>query len=110
MQRREKLYFKGKEIRGFLEITDHGMVAGVFGGDLSHIGAVSVVDAKGVLQTVILDGHKDYHVSNMWAERLFEKYRVPVSVSAGIHYEQITKEEIGEVLALCSQLLEGVML
>ena len=55
------------------------------------------------------EGHKDYVISDRWAVKLYEHFLVPVVVSAGIHYDEITPDGIKTVIEEMEKLLEEVM-
>jgi hypothetical protein len=101
--------FRGKEIIAKTERLEHGISVLLTGGDLPHVGAVSVADPKDGVRTIVLPGHKDQYIGEVWTRQLCEKTRMPVSVTAGIHYDQITKAEIEEIQALAQEMLEEVL-
>ena len=47
--------------------------------------------------------------SDRWAVKLYERFLVPVVVSAGIHYDEITPDGIKTVIEEMEKLLEEVM-
>jgi 2-iminoacetate synthase ThiH len=101
--------FRGKEIIAKIEPLEHGISVLLTGGDLPHVGAVSVADPQDGVHTIALCGHKDQYIGEVWARELCEKTKLPVSVTAGIHYDQITKAEIEEIQALAQEMLEEVL-
>jgi hypothetical protein len=104
-----KREFRGKEIIAKIKQLEHGISVLLTGGDLPHVGAVSVADPQDGVHTIALCGHKDQYIGEAWARQLCEKTKLPVSVTAGIHYEQITKAEIEEIQALAQEMLEEVL-
>lgn len=48
-------------------------------------------------------------ISDRWAVKLYEHFLVPVVVSAGIHYDEITPDGIKTVIEEMEKLLEEVM-
>lgn len=99
----------GREICACIQYFDHGIQVTVTGGDLSHIGSVSVVDEKGVLSTTVFPSHKDHVIGDRWAERLYEKYHVPIVVTAGIHYDDADREKIVRIMETAEQLFEEII-
>lgn len=99
-----------KKIEAQAMITDEGIVVNVAGGDHSHIGSVSIVDSNGKLESKRFEGHMDYAVGDKWALRLYEVLMVPVVVSAGIHYDNITKENIQSVVNACDRILNDIII
>ena len=89
-----------------------GLHVSVYGGDLPHIGAVSVAGPDGSVATTQFPGHRDGAVSEAWARALSERGFRPAVVEAGIHYDGITPEGIRRVLeagkALLGELVEAL--
>lgn len=81
----------------------------VYGGDLPHIGAVSVVGPDGAVATTQFPGHRDGAVSEAWAKALSERGFRPAVVEAGIHYDGITPEGIRRVLEAGEALLAALL-
>lgn len=98
-----------KEITVCMQCLDHGVQVSITGGDLSHIGAVSIVDEKGELSTTLFPGHKDHVISDTWAKKLFEACSVPVVVVAGIHYDHVGKKEISAILSATDEMLREIL-
>ena len=99
-----------KSIHGIVTFTDNGIIATAVGGDKSHIGAVSIVDEEGNLSTTTFPKHKETIIAETWAKAFYDKYLQPVTVSAGIHYDGITKEGIMQVVDACDKLLNELLL
>ena len=97
-----------KEIKAVIVYTDYGINVTVAGGDKSHIGSVAIVDEQGNLQTTTFPDHKETIIANNWAKSLYEKYKQPIVVSVGIHYDMITKDEITQVIDACNRFLYSI--
>lgn len=82
-----------------------GLQVTVYGGTLPHIGAVSVVDPQGSITTQQFPTHKDGVVSERWAKALSEAGYRPAVVAAGIHYDDLSREQIGDVVKLTDDML-----
>ena len=82
-----------------------GLQIGVYGGTLPHIGAVSVADPQGNVTTQQFPGHKDGVVSERWARALSEAGYRPAVVTAGIHYDGLSREQIAEVVEVTDDML-----
>lgn len=95
----------GAEIRAWVRMGQDGTRASVSGGQLPHVGAVSVVNAEGECKTVQYPGHRDAAVSERWAKALAAAGFRPVMVEAGIHYDNLSREGIGQVLDLSEEML-----
>lgn len=96
---RSSMTLRDQEIRNHILVTDNGIHVLLEGGDLGHIGAVSIC-YQGEVQTITIPGHKEAVISENWAKELEHAFKVPVVVEAGIHYDQISEEEIRMVLQL----------
>ena len=94
-----------KEIKAIVSFTDSGINALVAGGDKSHIGVVSIMDESGGLSTTIFPSHKEAVIAEKWAKAFYDKFKKAVVISAGIHYDDISKEEISLVLEAADKLL-----
>jgi gallate decarboxylase subunit D len=76
-----------------------------------HLGAVAVADfchAENRASTSVITrlGHKDDAVARDAAHTLCRKFKKPVCAIAGIHVDDITEEEIAEILRNCGALVE----
>ena len=88
---------------------EQGISVTVYGGDLAHIGAVSVADPSGEVKTLVFPGHKDQFIAKPWAEAIYQKTGLPVTVSAGIHYDNLSREGIARVLALAEDMRKELL-
>lgn len=88
---------------------EEGIQVSVSGGDLAHIGAVSVAAPDGDIATRQFTGHKDGVVSERWAKALSEAGYRPAVVTAGIHYDGLSKEGIAGVLTLTDEMLAELL-
>lgn len=100
----------GYSIRAEVQALDNGFDVGIFGGCSTHVGAVSLAEPEGGVQTVERPGHQDRFVSEPWALRLAKAWRVPVCVRCGIHYDDASPAQIQKILAACDDLLEKVLI
>lgn len=99
----------GKKVQIFICQTDCGVQLLIAGGDRSHIGSVSIADEQSNLVSHVFDGHRDNVISDQWAKVLSQKWKVPVVVSVGIHYDSITPQEIQLVVETMTQLLHEIV-
>lgn len=86
-----------------------GLQVTVYGGTLPHIGAVSVVDPQGNVTTQQFPTHKDGVVSELWAGALLTSGCCPAVVTAGIHYDDLSQEQIDQVVALTNEMLAELL-
>ena len=81
----------------------------ILGGSRPHVGAVSAAyweEESLRCETSAGRGHRDNVVSRRFARALAMHLRGNVSVSCGIHYDDLTKEGLAQVLATAERLLE----
>jgi hypothetical protein len=77
-------------------------------GGKAHIGAAAVgINAGGVATSSVITvpAHREDRVVKGAAEKLAKKLNKTVVVVSGIHYDNITGEEIDETLRLCDELV-----
>ncbi len=92
-----------------LLILPAGVEVNLFGGCLPHIGAVSIVDPEGKLTTTQFPTHKDGVVSAKWARAIADAGHLPVTVVAGIHYDNLTQEGIAAVVQATDEMLQEAL-
>ena len=95
----------GASITTHVVCLPNGLQVMVYGGTLPHIGAVSVVDSQGNITTQQFPTHKDGVVSERWARILSKTGYCPAVVTAGIHYDDLSREQIDQVVALTDDML-----
>ena len=97
------------------------IVATVTGGTRPHIGAVALAEpaeashpvtgepikrTSDKVSVLTAEGHKDAVIAEMFAKKLCEKYGVNVCVSAGVHVDDASKEEIALLVDNSKALLK----
>lgn len=97
-----------REITAKLLITEQGISVLLTGGDLPHIGAVSVTRPGETTETIEFSGHKEGVVSERWSGQIAALAHVPAVVQAGIHYDHAKLEQIAEILQITDEMLEEV--
>lgn len=102
-------YLMGKEINCLAVKLDSGINVILGGGDVSHIGAVSMVEEDGKINTFAFPGHREAVISDKWSKAIHEKTTETVVVSAGIHYDNISKNDIKTVLDYTDNLLKKLL-
>lgn len=88
---------------------DEGWDIGVFGGCKTHVGAVTLAEPDGTVQTLERPGHKDSFVSGHWAVELAAYLNAPVCVRCGIHYDRASPELVKAIVEECNLLLKTVI-
>ena len=99
----------GNCIRAEVQPLDNGFDVGIVGGCSTHIGAVSLAEPEGGVQTVERPGHKDRFVSEPWALRLAKAWSAPVCVRCGIHYDNADRAQIRKILETTDLLLADIL-
>ena len=99
----------GAPITAHVICLPSGLQVTVYGGTLPHIGAVSVAGPQGEITTRQFPTHRDGVVSENWARALSEAGYCPVVVTAGIHYDGLSREQIDRVVALTDEMLAELL-
>lgn len=99
----------GRKIELCLVDTGDGICTFVFGGDKPHVGAVSTMDGAGTCTTMSFPGHKESVVTEKWVKTIWQRKKAPVTVTAGIHYDNATKEMIQSVIEVTERMLQKVL-
>lgn len=87
----------------------------ISGGDRPHVGAVSYggqefENKEFKDNTIIYKNHKEHIISQIFSQRIAEVFKGNYIISAGIHLDNITKEEIEIVQRMSEELLEEIIL
>ena len=98
--------FRGKIIAADATITGSGVQIGLFGGDKPHIGAVGILDPAGKIMVTQFETHREGILCQQWCEALAKAGCIPAVVSAGVHYNNVGKDEIEQIVQLCDELLK----
>lgn len=80
-------------INANLILLDHDIQVMIWGGR-AHIGAIALAGPKNEAQVVEAADHKDGEIALLIASELAKNLNGTVAVTAGIHYDRITPEEI----------------
>jgi len=78
--------------------------------EAGHIGAVAVAEYcekenRASVSVITRFGHKEDSLASDAAHKLCKAVRRPVCVIAGIHLDNITNDEIAEILGNCEKLV-----
>ena len=98
-----------EEITAVLHRVGEDCAVVVAGGQKEHVGAVSLCSEEGETQTLVFPGHKEQFITGPWCDRIHAITGGAVSVAAGVHYDNLSKEEIAQVMAVTEELLEQVL-
>lgn len=80
------------------------------GGDRPHIGAVSYCETNDESYTKSFKFHKDYVLSDYFSKKIKDVFNNNFVVCAGVHLDNITKDEISQVELLSKELLDELIL
>jgi hypothetical protein len=80
----------------------------------AHLGAVAVADYsheenRASTSAITRLGHKDDVAASNVARKLCKSLKKPVCAIAGIHLDDITEEEIAEIIRNCDKLAERLV-
>lgn len=101
--------FRGKNIMVDATVTDSGVQIGLFSGDKPHIGAVGTLAPDGKITVTQFEGHREGILCQQWCDALAKAECIPAVVSAGVHYDKASKEEIVQIVRLCNELLKEML-
>lgn len=101
--------WRGYPIEARVHRLDDGLHVLVTGGCRTHVGAVSYAFPGESVQTIQFPTHRDGKVSERWAKALCERLHCQVTVNCGIHYDNVSKADIQEIVAVTEQLLQKAM-
>ena len=94
------------------------LLVSIFGGDEYHIGGVAIAyptqshyrDAVTItLNSISFPGHKDYIVANSTAEAIAKALEKSVVVTAGIHVDNASREQIEAIVAAVNEMTEDLI-
>ncbi len=79
--------------------------------ECAHLGAVAVADYchkenRASASVITRLGHRDDTVAHNAAYKLCKRFKEPVCAIAGIHLDDITDEEIAQIIRNCDKLVD----
>lgn len=80
----------------------------ITGGDRAHIGAVSIYSKEEGIKTISLKTHKDYIIGEIFINSIKDIFNGSISVSTGIHIDNISKEQIEYIYKICNEVFNEV--
>lgn len=98
-------FLRGKPFWAELTRLDEGMDIGVYGGDSTHVGAVTIAEKGELLQTIQCRGHRDAVISELWAGYFHKLTGQTVTVRCGIHFDHFVKEDLTDIMAANQRLI-----
>lgn len=100
--------WRGEKITAVLHEMGNDCVITLSGGQREHVGAISVCPASGEVQTTVFEGHKEQFITEPWCRRVHELTGGAAVVTAGIHYDHLSKQEIAEVMDAAADLWDKI--
>ena len=101
-----------------LEMGDDCLVA-VWGGTRPHIGAVGMAQVRPSLRdpnkssatssVFTFVGHKEDTAAKMMAEELARRLKRNTVVAAGIHWDNLSEDDIAAISGLCRDILDKIL-
>ena len=82
----------------------------ITGGEKEHIGAATLIEEKGHLQTMIKKGHKDHIISEKMANIIYDTIEKDLLVICGIHIDDASTEEIDSLVRNAKECVEQFLL
>jgi hypothetical protein len=108
--------FLGQEILISCEKVGDDLNVLCCGGELKHIGAVSVARPEMVgdimrvsISTISVDGHKEDDLSRVIARLFCKASGTTVAVACGIHYDGIGLDEIVRIEAIVKEMTDELI-
>lgn len=99
----------GEKIVAHCQAAAGGINVFLWGGQQPHIGGISVLSPDGRTHTISFPGHKDAVLTEQWAEAFRDVGILPAVITAGIHYDNLSRDEIVTVTHLTDDLLAQVL-
>ena len=84
---------------------DNGITVLLTGGCRTHIGCVTAAEPGGLLRTMDFPGHREKAIAEEWAETLAKQSGRRVCVVCGIHYDDLDRPGLDEVLYTLKKML-----
>lgn len=99
---------------GRIQLTLKAMSAGgdlliLLTGGEAHIGAIALAAPEGLAGSPECTGHREGALACEIALELADQLRCRVAVACGIHYDNITRAEIGDTLKLARKLAQMLL-
>ena len=79
------------------ETDGHGLCCFVTGGELPHVGGIAVAKEGCVVESISLPMHKDAVLAKLLASTICSATGQPTSVTAGLHVDNATREDIQDL-------------
>jgi hypothetical protein len=108
------------QVTAKVHVLDSGINITLYGGDKTHVGSVVVAIPRPSLQdqsvtsvtssVINLVGHKDEDVARPLAEKLARTFGQVTVVTAGIHVEKATSEDITVIVQNVDEVMDAMIL
>ena len=77
----------------------------VLTGGEAHLGAVTVAHSGAILETISINKHLEHILTKRLGEILNKELAGSFAICCGIHYDNITKQEIEDVMDIAHELV-----
>lgn len=81
----------------------------ITGGDKPHLGSVTLGEIKEKENTLSLKGHKEHFITSIVYNKLRKYYKGNIVVCAGMHIDNITKNEIDDIMSIVDNLIDSLI-
>lgn len=95
----------GRRLWAEVRRLDSGLDIGLYGGDSSHVGAVTLAEGDWC-RTLQRPEHRDGVLSEQWARHFAALTGGPVCVRCGVHFDHFSKSDLAAVLRASDTLLQ----
>lgn len=95
----------GSPIQAVFTPLDQGIHILLTGGERTHVGAVSMARNGKLLFSAAFPAHREQVISDRWAIHLSRKTKGDVTVNCGIHYDNVSADQIKRIVACADELL-----
>jgi len=107
------------QVTAKVHVLDSGLTITLYGGDKAHVGSVVVAIPRPSLQNqsvtsvtssvINLVGHKDEDVARPLAEKMARTFGQVTVVTAGIHVEKATSEDITAIMQNVEEVTDAIL-
>lgn len=107
------------DIEAKLTQIGEDLLVTIYGGEIPHIGAVAAAHPRPSLKdptrmsatasVICFTAHKEDELAKQAAEKLAAGLNTRVVVTAGIHWDNLSKKEIDQIMANCRHLISLIL-
>ena len=109
MDYQEEVAIYGRPVKVSASLIGPDVLITVTGGDQPHLGVVTAGTRLEPLQTVQLQTHKEFYITESWSVRIRQIFKGNFFVVSGVHFDGLTKTELQAATKELELLVEGVI-